>query len=279
MRNPVSKASFYDIDLSPKTYKRIIFELHDLFIIKHLIPKYIMNILVVDDHPIVLDFYEKALMQDFSSNVPFTIIKAQNCKEAYDAILLATSKGIMFELAILDQSLPPYLKENILSGNDIAELLKKHNQSCKVVIITSHTEILVVYDILKKVNPHGIAIKSDVTGTNFSPMIKTILDGDTYQSPQVKNCVAEIWKKQVMAEEHNRQILLYLSKGYRLRELESLLNLASSTIERRVNDIKKAFSASDNIALIKEAIKQGYLSCVNININFNKNRGLDHLFC
>lgn len=219
-----------------------------------------MNILVVDDHPIVLDFYEKALMQDFSFNGPLTIIKAHNCKEAYDAILMATSKGVMFDLAILDQSLPPYQKDNILSGSDIAELLKKHNQPCKVVIITSHTEILVIYDLLKKINPDGIAIKSDVTGSNFSQMIKSVLDGDTYQSPLVKHCIAEIWKKQVMAEEHNRQILLYLSKGYRAKELESLLNLAASTIERRINDIKKAFSASDHIALVKEAIKQGYLS-------------------
>ena len=233
----------------------LIFDCHGDFEEKDL-----SSYLVVDDKNDILLTGEDIINNNISA--PIVFISACSTMPNYgyvNAILLATSKGLVFDLALLDQNLPSYLKENILSGSNIAELLKTHNQPCKTVIITSHTEVLVVYDILKKVNPDGLVIKNDVTASNFSKMIKSILNGDTYQSPLVKTYVAEIWKKEVMAEEHNRQILLFLSKGYRIKEQAIILNLASSTIHRRISDIKKAFVVSDNMELVKEAIKQGYL--------------------
>lgn len=218
-----------------------------------------MNILLVDDHPMALDLYENVILEKFTHLSPLIITKALNCKEAYDALMDAKNNGTTFDLAILDYSLPIYIEKNILSGNDIANLISKENNSCKIVIITSHTEILLVYDILKKTKPAGIAIKNDITASGLRKMIEKVLNGDLYQSELVKMYIKEIWKKELLAEETNRQILFYLSKGYKVKELDRVIALATSTIQRRIIDIKKTFNVADDTSLIKEAIKQGFI--------------------
>lgn len=218
-----------------------------------------MNILLVDDHPMALDLYENVIIENFMHLHPVVITKSLNCKEAYDALIYAKRNNTGFDLAILDYSLPVYKEENILSGNDIANLIRKGNQACKIIIITSHTEILLVYDILKKTQPNGIAIKNDITATGLKKMIERVLNGDLYQSELVKTYVKEIWKKELLAEETNRQILFYLSKGYKVKELDRVIALAASTIQRRIIDIKKTFDVSDDTSLIKEAIRQGFI--------------------
>lgn len=218
-----------------------------------------MNILLVDDHPMALDLYENVILENFTHLDPVVITKSLNCKEAYDALTYAKKNNTGFDLAILDYSLPVYKEENILSGNDIANLIRKGNQACKIIIITSHTEILLVYDILKKTQPNGIAIKNDITAAGLKKMIERVLNGDLYQSELVKTYVKEIWKKELLAEETNRQILFYLSKGYKVKELDRVIALAASTIQRRIIDIKKTFDVSDDTSLIKEAIKQGFI--------------------
>lgn len=218
-----------------------------------------MNILLVDDHPMALDLYENVILEKFTHLAPIIITKALNCREAYDAVMDIKGNGSAFDLAILDYSLPVYKERNILSGNDIANLISKENNSCKIIIITSHTEILLVYDILKKTKPAGIAIKNDITASGLKKMIEKVLNGDLYQSELVKMYIKEIWKKELLAEETNRQILFYLSKGYKVKELDRVIALATSTIQRRIIDIKKTFNVADDTSLIKEAIKQGFI--------------------
>ncbi|RWX01398.1 response regulator [Flavobacterium cerinum] len=218
-----------------------------------------MNILLVDDHPMALDLYENVILENFKHLAPISITKALNCKDAYDAITTVKNNNTSFDFAILDYSLPVYKEKNILSGNDIANLIRKENHSCKIVIITSHTQILLVYDILKKTQPNGMAIKNDITASGLKKMLEKVLNGDLYQSELVKKYVKEIWKKELLAEETNRQILFYLSKGYKVKELDRVIALATSTIQRRIIDIKKTFNVSDDTSLIKEAIKQGFI--------------------
>lgn len=163
-----------------------------------------MNILIVDDHPMNVELYENVLLQDFVSYKPLVITKAFNCKEGYMAIEHAKlNHELFFDLAIIDYSLPIYQEKNILSGTDLANLIRKHFENCKIVIITSHTQKLLIYDIIRKIKPEGITIKADVTSLSFS----NILEGNLYQSTLVKEYVSEIWKKELMVEDTNRQIL------------------------------------------------------------------------
>jgi DNA-binding NarL/FixJ family response regulator len=126
-------------------------------------------------------------------------------------------------------------------------------------MITAHTEIVIIYDIAKKVRPDGLIIKNDITSEKLQQAIIEVLKGNQYQSPTVKRCINEIWKKELMIGDYNRQILLYLSKGFRIKELESFVHLTTSAIQKRVIRMKKAFEVTDDTGLVKEAIKQGFI--------------------
>lgn len=216
-----------------------------------------MKILLIDDHPMVLDSYENMLARDFSRNYPQTIHRGSNCEEAHKIVLSATKSKSQFHLAIIDHSLPPY--QDLKSGTEVAHLVKTHNPHCKIIIITSHVEMLIVYDIIKKVSPDGIAIKNDVSSSSFQIMVQSVLDGEIYQSPLVINYIADIWKNKLMAEESNRQILLHLSNGYRVKDLEEVTNLKSRAIEKRMKEIRNLFMAKDNSALLIAARREGYI--------------------
>ena len=82
-------------------------------------------------------------------------------------------------------------------------------------MITAHTEILIVYGMLKKIFPEGLVIKKEVTAINLITIVKTVLDDNKYTSPLVKTVISDIWKKELMVEDFNRQILFYMSKGFK----------------------------------------------------------------
>lgn len=217
-----------------------------------------MRILLVDDHPMTLEGYKSALVNGFFEHIPqFTT--ANNCRDAYREVGLMAAEQQEFQLAIVDYGLPAYTEKGIENGGDMAMAIRKIMPDCRIIMITAHTEIIIIYDIAKKIRPNGLIIKNDVTPENLKAVVKTVLDGNEYQSPMVKNSINEIWKKQLMIDDNNRQILLYLSKGFKIRELDQIIHLTNSTIQKRIILMKKAFEVSDDSGLIKAAIRHGFL--------------------
>lgn len=218
-----------------------------------------MNILLIDDHPITVEGFMNSLLQINFIKKKMVFAKVHNCKDAYDAILKNCKTKNPFDLAVIDQDLPSYQEKGIKSGSDLALLIRVHMPDCKIIIITAHTEIITIYDIVKKIRPDGLVVKNDITPANLQKIVTEVMEGNQYHSPMVKNCINEIWKKELMIEDMNRQILLYLSKGFKIKELETLIHLTQSAIQKRIIRMKKAFDITDDAGLVKEAIKQGFI--------------------
>jgi len=218
-----------------------------------------MNILVVDDHPMTVEGYINALSGDsFASNKPhFT--KAHNCEEAYFAITKSIAAKQSFDIAIVDKGLPAYEEKSIFSGSNLVLYIKEVMPNCKTIMITAHTEIIIVYDIAKKVRPEGLIIKNDITPEKLQEAVSDVMQGKQYQSPTAKKCINEIWKKELMVEDYNRQIIFYLSKGFKIKELDGVICLTTSAIQKRILRMKKVFDVTDDSGLVKEAIKQGFI--------------------
>jgi DNA-binding NarL/FixJ family response regulator len=218
-----------------------------------------MNVLVVDDHPMTVEGYINALSANPFGLYEPNFTKANNCEEAYSTLLRATAAKQSFDLAIIDKGLPGYQEKSILSGSDLTLLIREKMPNCKIIMITAHTEVIIVYEIAKKVRPDGLIIKNDITPEKLQQAVMEIMQGNQYQSPMVKCCINEIWKKELMIEDQNRQILLYLSKGFKIKELEEIICLTTSAIQKRIIRMKKAFDVTDDTGLVKEAIKRGFI--------------------
>ena len=218
-----------------------------------------MNIFLVDDHPMTVEGYHNVLSGATVGLSQPVFTKAHNCEEAYSILSKTINPKDFFDMAIVDKSLPSYEEKSILSGSDLALSIREKMPNCKIIMITAHTEVIIVYDIVKKVRPEGLIIKNDITPEKLQQAVIEVMQGNQYQSPTVKSCVNEIWKKELMIEDCNRQILLYLSKGFKIKDLEEIVHLTSSAIQKRVLRMKKAFDVTDDSCLVKEAIKQGFI--------------------
>ena len=219
----------------------------------------IMKILVVDDHPMTVDGYINALNSSNINNLTFSFEKAYNCEETHKIITNPKNIENPFDLVILDYNLPSFDKLKVNTGGDLANCVRKNMPNCKIIMITAHTEILIVYEIIKKVYPEGLIIKKEVTAVNLIEIVKMVLDDIKYQSPIVKSVISDIWKKELMVEDFNRQILFYMSKGFKIKDIENHIGLSTSAIQKRAILMKRVFDVNDSSSLVQEAIKHGYI--------------------
>jgi len=213
-----------------------------------------MNILIVEDHPMIIAFYRAALMEYFGSNIK--ISTACNCADAYHEI---TSAKADYSIAIIDYSLPIYAEENIFSGIDLISLIRTRNNMCKIILITGNDQRLFLYDIFKQARPEAMATKNNITAENFIGIINIVLEGNHYTCPTIKQSINDIWLNRVLADEHNRDIIMNLSRGYKVNELHTVIPLAEITIKKRLSLIKKAIHIDSKENLLTEIKRIGLL--------------------
>ncbi len=135
-----------------------------------------INILIVDDHPFIIIGYQNAITRFPNKKYSFTITKASDCKTGYEAIM--NPEGTVFDIALLDISMPVYEEKNMQTGEDLAKLLKQVSPDCKTVILTMHSEGLKVQKVIEEIDPLGLIIKNDLTYDNMILALTTILKGE-----------------------------------------------------------------------------------------------------
>ncbi|MGG5505600.1 MULTISPECIES: DNA-binding response regulator [unclassified Myroides] len=217
------------------------------------------KILLVDDHPLIVEGYRMALQSNETFAQFFVFDKAFDCTEAKQKIDQANERGEPYELALVDFSLPKGPNSAWEDGGDIIRYIKKEMPSCRTITITGRTEILTIYEIVKNIRPTNIIGKNEITPQVLLDFVRAVLRGDSFQSPLVKQCLEEMVHKEVMYDDYNRAILILLAKGHKLIDLERHIPLSAPTIKKRIAKIKVAFGSPDSATLVQEAIKQGFV--------------------
>lgn len=194
------------------------------------------KILIVDDHPSMITGY-KTILSHNNLGHEFEFYSENNCKTAYDRISNVTNP-ISFDLVMLDYSLPSYPEENISNGGDLAVLVHKYLPSAKILIITSHFESVILYNIYLKTQPNGIMVKTDVDDEELLLAYEKIMKGETYFSKTAKKAKAE----RLLAEGHfdaiDRQIISLLSTGCQIKTIATAIKVSEDTVKKRKSKIK-----------------------------------------
>lgn len=196
------------------------------------------NILIVDDHPMTVDGYINLLSSvDYKENVP-TFLKSYNCEDAHNKINFQLKQNLKIDLALLDINLPPYKELNIETGADLAVILRKKNPSCKIILLTMHSEPLTVDKIIKEINPEGFIAKSDINFELFPVICKKIMDDEIYRSPTIIQSQRDLFKKNINWDNHDNKILTLICQGVKTVNLPNYIPLSMSAIEKRKANIK-----------------------------------------
>lgn len=214
-----------------------------------------MNFIIIDDHPFILEGYANVIEQYFTKS---SITKLANGKEAYDFIN-DNPISRLSDIAIIDYNIPSYLEQNLNNGIDVCNLIKKEIPYCKTIMLTAHTEKIFILDIIKQSQPNAVATKGEITPDNLTDIINEVINNDKYYSPYVRETLNETLDDKSLIDDYNRQILYLLSKGYKIIELDKIIPISYSAIQKRIAKMKVVMNVQDDKGLVKAAIEKGYL--------------------
>lgn len=195
------------------------------------------NILVIDDHPMNSDAYINLIRskEEFNETI---FHKGTDCHTAYKLIKQAEITETPFDVALIDISIPEYREQKLLSGTDVAILIRNTFPDCIIIMLTMHNESLVLFNAYKQVNPEGFISKNDIDFEMFPEVFDRIVNVENYFSPSINNAIQLLLKKTLSWDEFDTQILLFLEKGIQTKDLPEYINLSLSTIEKRKAAIK-----------------------------------------
>jgi len=219
-----------------------------------------IRILMVDDHPIIIEGYQNTLMATKRDEQTLVIDTANNCDSALLLMQKAASEK-PYDVCFFDISLPPSSNGQVTSGEDLAKLCREIMPKAKIVILTMFNESFRVLGILKEMNPEGFLIKSDLTSMELAEAFQYILTSPPYYSSTVTKYLKKAADSSDYVDEVNRKILYLLSKGTKTKNLTEYINLSMSAIEKRKKQLKDIFKVQDgkDETLILKAKEQGLL--------------------
>ena len=166
---------------------------------------------------------------------------ARDCESAYRLITDPT-RGERFDLVFLDLSLPPYPEQQITSGADLAVLIREQWKDTKLAMLTSHSESILLYNLVQTVNPEGLLVKSDFTALDLLTAFDQIMAGKTYYTQTVIEGLRHLRSREKYLDNTNRKIILLLSQGVRTKDLYAHLNISKSAVEKRKAFIREYFA-------------------------------------
>lgn len=218
------------------------------------------RILMVDDHPMIIEGYQNTLMASKKEHQVLQIDIANNCDLARD--LIKRSANIKpYDICFFDIKLPPSSDGLIQSGEDLAKLTRNYLPNAKVVILTMFNESFRIYNIIKEIQPEGLLIKSDLTSSELAEAFQQIIVNPPYYTATVNGFLKSTQVNDIYLDDINRKILHLLSQGVKTKSLKERIDLSMSAIEKRKKQLKLLFDVEDgkDETLLRNAREKGFL--------------------
>lgn len=196
------------------------------------------NILIIDDHPMSVDGY-KTLLSGIESNKKANYQLGYSCEEAFNLVHQTKHDNETIHFAFVDVNLPPFKEKKILSGCDVAKLIRDYFPNCKIIIISMHNEPVWVSQIYNSINPEGFISKSDIDYKSFPEVFKSVENNEIYYSKSNKQSRKIMIQRNLNWNENDSKMLRLISEGVKTKDLPNYILLSLSAIEKRKASIKR----------------------------------------
>ncbi|MDP5158024.1 MAG: response regulator [Flaviramulus sp.] len=219
-----------------------------------------LKILMIDDHPMIIEGYQNTLLFSKKDNQELKIDIANNCDEAIKYIDKAVQE-LPYDVLFVDISLPPSTDGSINSGEDLAEYARKVLPKSKIIILTMFNESFRIYNIIKTIDPEGFLIKSDLTSKELASAFQAVLKNPPFYSGTVNSHIRKTITTDIIIDDKNRKILHLLSQGIKTKNLAAHLDISLSAVEKRKKQLRDIFDVNDgqDETLLNNAKDKGFL--------------------
>ncbi len=212
-----------------------------------------MNVFIIDDHQMILDWYVSVFSDKFKD---WNVISSSDVNEGISLI----NNLVELDLIIVDYKLGRVSEDGkITNGVDFVKMCRNKFPNTKVILITGHEEILLIYHIHKLASPDGLMVKLDVNTQVLEQAIQEVVSGERFYSSHAYKALQQIYKKELLLQELNINILLLLEKGFKIKEIGETLFISESAVNKRILSLKQVFNVKDNGGLIKIVKEEGFV--------------------
>ena len=217
------------------------------------------NILIVDDHPFIIQGYKNAITRYNTNEFEFLIAEAKDCKSAYEIITNSETKA--FDIAFLDISMPTYEEKGMFSGEDLAKLLMEYMPKCKIILLTMYTELLKIKNLISAINPKGLVIKNDLTFDELLFGFDKVMKNEIYYSQSIQKMIDLAESEAIEIDVFDKQILFHISKGTKTTDITQYIPVSLEAIEKRKQNLKDLLNIKEDsdLELVREAKNKGLL--------------------
>lgn len=217
------------------------------------------TILIIDNHPIIINAYENALKTLSNNNL--LVDSATNINSSLQKLYSKEHQIRNYNIIILDIKIPAHKDQFLLTGEDLGIKIKKDFPDTKLIIATTLNDNYRVHSVLKSLNPDGFFIKKDITPKKFANAVSCVLKGEPYYSLTVLKLMRKTISNDLLLDELDRKILYELSLGAKTKDLVRVLPLSLGGIERRKRKLKEIFNqkTSGDRELIAVARDKGFI--------------------
>lgn len=200
-----------------------------------------MNILITDDHPVVL----AGIRQIVETTLPESRIRQTATSDEALAIIEAG----MVDILIAD------LELNGESGIRLIHRVHDIQPNVKVLVYTMHEEVWVVRQLLEA-DPDGIVLKADDT-EELERAIATLSNGRGYYSVAFNRLLNSIAASPAMLSKRETEILKLTAKGHSSTTIAQRLTISINTVEFHRRRIMQKLNAANAAEAVGKAAELG----------------------
>ena len=205
-----------------------------------------MNLLVVDDHPVVREGLSELLNQQPDIDV---IAQAGTAEEA-----MISLRSAKIDVAIVDLYLPG------ISGIELIRMIRSEFPSLPVLVLSMLDEQFYAERALRA-GAHGYVCKLEASEKVITA-IRKVYEGDLFVSDEVAR---QMLLRMVAGEsddesavgglsERELEVFQLIGQGYGTREIAQMLNLSIKTIESYRANIKQKLNLKNASELVQYAV-------------------------
>ncbi len=207
-----------------------------------------IRLLLVDDHPLVLDGINSRLQVEDGIDV---VGQASNGKEA-----LEKAKQVNPHVVLMDVTMP------VMGGLEATRRFKTEFPGVRVLIFSMHDDQEYILKLMQS-GASGYVLKN-VSSEELIQAIETVYRGSTYFSAGATQSLFHDRRQQsqkgaVLLTNREDTVLKLIAEGESNKEIARSLNISVRTVETHRQNIKSKLDIHTAAGLTKYAIEQGLI--------------------
>lgn len=210
-----------------------------------------INILLVDDHQLVIDGLKSMISAGKHLHVSG---EALNGQQAIDIIMANPEK---YQLVITDITMP------LMGGIELCKIIKQQFPHIKVLMLSMHNSISIIKDSLTA-EADGYMLKN--TGQEeFLKGLERIIGDGTYFSQDILPIILNQYQKEKPLLNKNsltqreKEVLELIVQELTSKEIADKLNISKQTVDTHRINIMQKTDCKSLVGLIKYAIQIGFV--------------------